>query len=513
MKSAVEAATGRAVRTIAPGRRRRHQRRLQGPVRGRVLRLREDPPGRGDRASTRPRPRACAGSASRARCACPRCWACPTRCSCSTGSTRAPAATRPRSARASRRSTRRAPTTGARRRRAAPTRIGPLLLPNDPCPDWPTFYATRRLLPLLPEAGLSARGTRAVEAVCDRIADLAGPPEPPARLHGDLWSGNVLWDRAGPRVADRPGGVRRPPRGRPRDARSCSATPASTFFAAYDERFPLAPGWQDRVPLYQLFPLLVHAVLFGGGYARFGRARRVETLNEGAVALTKLARQGSDYAPVPDPGRAGDRCSLPCPARLGLRGGVACGLHGDPRSGAGSGTRRSCASRPTAACSWRARAGSSTSSTARATRRRRSSSTCAARSTTSGTAACSAWRSTPASPPAARTSTSLYAYDKAPNIDAAAALGRRAARRRPAPTADGCVDHRPAQPHQQHRRRDRADRGLLPAVPEPLGRLARLRPGRPAVRLLRRRRVVQLGRLRPGRQPGQPVRGPARRRR
>ena len=43
--------------------------------------------------------------------------------------------------------------------------------------------------------------------------------------------------------------------------------PGETFFAAYDERHPLAPGWQDRVPLYQLFPLLVHSALFGGGYA------------------------------------------------------------------------------------------------------------------------------------------------------------------------------------------------------------------------------------------------------
>ena len=148
----------------------------------------------------------------------------------------------------------------------APTRIGRLLLPNDSCPDWPTFYATRRLLPLLPEAGLSPRGNRAVESICDRIAELAGPPEPPARLHGDLWSGNVHWDRQGRAWLIDPaayGGHREV------DLAMLAALRRpwpETFFAAYDERHPLAPDWQDRVALYQLFPLLVHALLFGGGY-------------------------------------------------------------------------------------------------------------------------------------------------------------------------------------------------------------------------------------------------------
>ena len=48
---------------------------------------------------------------------------------------------------------------------------------------------------------------------------------------------------------------------------SCSARPEPRFFAAYEDVAPLADGWRDRVPLYQLFPLLVHAALFGGGYA------------------------------------------------------------------------------------------------------------------------------------------------------------------------------------------------------------------------------------------------------
>jgi fructosamine-3-kinase len=147
---------------------------------------------------------------------------------------------------------------------AAPLRIGPLTLPNDPLPDWPAFYAERRLRPLIARARLSSAGGRAVEAVCDRIADLAGPPEPPARLHGDLWSGNVLWSGGAPYLIDpiAYGGHREVDLA----MLQLFGSPGPRFFAAYEEVAPLAAGWRDRVGLYQLFPLLVHAALFGGSY-------------------------------------------------------------------------------------------------------------------------------------------------------------------------------------------------------------------------------------------------------
>ena len=160
---------------------------------------------------------------------------------------------------------------------AAPLWIGPLALPNDPLPDWPPFYAERRLRPLLAPArdrgSLSADGVRAVEAVCDRMVALAGPPEPPARLHGDLWSGNVLWSGGRPFVIDPVayGGHREVDLAMLR----LFGSPGARFLAAYEEVAPLAEGHQDRVALYQLFPLLVHAVLFGGGYgASVERAAR-----------------------------------------------------------------------------------------------------------------------------------------------------------------------------------------------------------------------------------------------
>jgi fructosamine-3-kinase len=159
----------------------------------------------------------------------------------------------------------------------APLRIGRLALPNDPLPDWPAFYAERRLRPLLAPArdrgALSDGGVRAVERVCDRMVDLAGPPEPPARLHGDLWTGNVLWSGGRPHVIDpiAYGGHREVDLAMLR----LFGSPGPRLLAAYGEVAPLAAGHEDRVALYQLFPLLVHAVLFGGGYgASVERAAR-----------------------------------------------------------------------------------------------------------------------------------------------------------------------------------------------------------------------------------------------
>lgn len=147
--------------------------------------------------------------------------------------------------------------------------IGSLCLPNDPAPDWPTFYVQRRLIPALAAArrrgGISASGAGAVEAVCERIAELCGPAEPPARLHGDLWSGNVLADAHG-----RPWLIDSTAYGGHREVDLAMlrlfGAPSPRIFDAYEEVSPLADGWQRRVPLYQLLPLLVHAALFGGSY-------------------------------------------------------------------------------------------------------------------------------------------------------------------------------------------------------------------------------------------------------
>jgi fructosamine-3-kinase len=147
--------------------------------------------------------------------------------------------------------------------------LGAVVLPKEPRADWPAFYVEQRLRPVVAMArdrgALSAAGVRAVESVCDRMAELAGPPEPPARLHGDLWSGNVLAGAdGGPWLIDPAayGGHREVDLA----MLALFGTPSPRTLAAYDEAYPRADGHAERVSLYQLLPLLVHAVLFGGGY-------------------------------------------------------------------------------------------------------------------------------------------------------------------------------------------------------------------------------------------------------
>ncbi|MBJ7328715.1 MAG: fructosamine kinase family protein [Solirubrobacteraceae bacterium] len=150
-----------------------------------------------------------------------------------------------------------------------PMRLGPVVLPNDPCSTWAEFYAERRLLPLVAMArdrgALDAAGAVAVESVCSRMTSLAGPAEPPARLHGDLWSGNVM---AG--VDGRPWLIDPAAYGGHREVDlamlSLFGGTRPRVVAAYEEVSPLAEEWRERVELWQLLPLLVHAVLFEGGY-------------------------------------------------------------------------------------------------------------------------------------------------------------------------------------------------------------------------------------------------------
>src|SRR5262249_60968163 len=101
------------------------------------------------------------------------------------------------------------------------------------------------------------------EPVCERIDELCGPAEAPARIHGDLWSGNVLAGDDGiARLIDPAahGGHREVDLAM---LRLFGSIPSRTW-DAYQEAHPLADGHEDRVGLYQLFPLLVPAALFGG---------------------------------------------------------------------------------------------------------------------------------------------------------------------------------------------------------------------------------------------------------
>jgi fructosamine-3-kinase len=147
--------------------------------------------------------------------------------------------------------------------------IGRLPLPNRPTPTWAEFYATRRLLPYLKLArdrdAITAEQAAVVEGIVKRLAGLV-PDEGPSRLHGDLWNGNVIWTHDGGCCVIDPaahGGHRET------DLAMLALFGLAHLprvLQAYEEVSPLADGWEDRVGVHQLFPLLVHACLFGGGY-------------------------------------------------------------------------------------------------------------------------------------------------------------------------------------------------------------------------------------------------------
>lgn len=158
----------------------------------------------------------------------------------------------------------------------------PLPMPGGAWASWARFYGEGRLLPVVEQgrrrAVFDAADSAAFGEVVGRLDDLAGESaaDVPARLHGDLWSGNVLWvpgaDGVEPVLIDPAahGGHRE-------TDLAMLALFGSPFLdetlAGYQEVHPLQRGWQHRVRLHQLYPVAAHAVLFGGGYV--GQTRRM----------------------------------------------------------------------------------------------------------------------------------------------------------------------------------------------------------------------------------------------
>jgi len=154
--------------------------------------------------------------------------------------------------------------------------IGRLPLRNRPLDTWAEFYAERRIAPYLKVARdrgmIEAADAATVERAVGKVAEIV-PDEPPARLHGDLWNGNVLFSNDDRVVVVDPAAYG--------GHREVDLAMLALFglpqlqhvMAAYDEETPLAAGWEDRLAIHQLFPLLVHACLFGGQYG--ARAARL----------------------------------------------------------------------------------------------------------------------------------------------------------------------------------------------------------------------------------------------
>lgn len=150
--------------------------------------------------------------------------------------------------------------------------IGRRSQPARPTATWGAFYAGQRVEPFLPVAvaagNLSRPGADVVSRACALIAEGAfDDGSPPARLHGDLWAGNVLWSADGVVLIDPAAHG-----GHPETDLAMLALFGSPFLerilAAYTFAHPLRDGWRDRVPMHQLHPLAVHAAGHGPSYGR-----------------------------------------------------------------------------------------------------------------------------------------------------------------------------------------------------------------------------------------------------
>jgi fructosamine-3-kinase len=152
---------------------------------------------------------------------------------------------------------------------------GPLFIGRRPMaaadePTWGRFYARDRVLPFVSIAEGSGNLTRGEAELVGRAAAVVASgafddDEPPARLHGDLWNGNVLWSAEGVVLIDPAahGGHRETDLAM---LQLFGCPFLDDVLAAYDRAAPLRDGWRDRVPLHQLHPLAVHAAGHGRGY-------------------------------------------------------------------------------------------------------------------------------------------------------------------------------------------------------------------------------------------------------
>lgn len=141
--------------------------------------------------------------------------------------------------------------------------------PNPWTEDWPTFYGEHRLrhhLRLAVDRGLDRETARRVEEIATRLDEWTDDA-PSSLIHGDLWSGNLHCTEDGrPALIDPAAyfGDREAELG----MMSLFGGFGARVWEAYNDTWPLRPGWRTRLGLYELYHLLNHFVLFGGGYAQ-----------------------------------------------------------------------------------------------------------------------------------------------------------------------------------------------------------------------------------------------------
>ncbi|MBL7781472.1 MAG: fructosamine kinase family protein [Saprospiraceae bacterium] len=146
--------------------------------------------------------------------------------------------------------------------------IGSLPQSNTRHSTWESFFAEERLwaqmLPACEKGYFTKTHENQLDGLCRKLASIC-PKEPPALIHGDLWSGNFLCDTIGHAVLIDPAAAFAH---REMDLAMSRLFGGfdSFFYKAYEEAWPLEAGFEKRLEVYQLYYLLVHVNLFGGGY-------------------------------------------------------------------------------------------------------------------------------------------------------------------------------------------------------------------------------------------------------
>lgn len=147
--------------------------------------------------------------------------------------------------------------------------IGRLPQSNRKHDQWIPFFIEERLEPqfkMARDSGYFAGEQDTFERLKERLPDLM-PEEPASLLHGDLWGGNYFYTPEGyPAIFDP--AVYYGNREIELAFTHMFGGFSGRFYEAYEEAYPLEPGFNERIDLYNLYPLLVHTNLFGGGYAR-----------------------------------------------------------------------------------------------------------------------------------------------------------------------------------------------------------------------------------------------------